>query len=676
MATRKWVVSVSLALALFGAALLLGGCASSAMRGTPFYTGVTHHPPGAMERRLNLWPVAYYYDPFLSVVWPIFEKTDTHVLVRPLAGVAKLDCPQHQYNLLWPIGEFDVDDDDYRFFPFFWGDKGRGPCPGYFALFPLVWYMKDSFSVLFPVLWYFPNDDNFCVFPVFWYEKDDHFALFPLYMNFKDEKSTHVLWPLFHVRRDEEPSWHVGPFAGDWKKDDFRYSFLLFPLGHRYRKDDYALDMFLPFYAKESGRNRDTLVTPLYISNDDREKGEKFRFIAPTWFDYQKPDGGMRTLFPLYFDRREGEEKLWLTPLAGRYQRPGADTWIASPLLSAHTKADTYDELWAIAPLTRFRWGEGPNRSHVLPFCYYDGDKEQFFSLPYASMKNKDDSVTKIVPLLLSSKTKGKDFTRTWSPWPLVQNEWGPEGRKSFVFPLYAYNAPKDRFLSIPYSRWHTVYGQIRAFFGPLYVHGNDRDENWGSLLWPLTRLRKSDDGWDGWFTLFIHNKSSGGHDTWLPWPLVRSYEKPRKRGSWLFPLWSQETTRYLPPREETLNAVPPAEQSIKEIAYIPAEDQEWTPETSNFRLLFWLYTYEQEHRLDKTHARVLWHVVDYKREGPAKSLDVFPAVSYDSNAETGFKRFAFLWRFVRYQRDKDGGKKLDLLFIPVMRKHGTTATE
>jgi hypothetical protein len=669
MLSRKRTAPMWLVLVALVAMPLLAGCASEGMKGTPFYEGVTYHPPDAMERRVNLWPVAYYYDPFLSVLWPIFEKSDTQVAVRPLFGVAKLDREKHQYNVLWPIGEFDFETDEHRFFPFFWEGSSGGQYGPYFTIFPVVWYGRNDYFILFPLVWQKP--DEFCVFPIFWYEKEDHFAVFPLYMNFVDEKSTHVLWPLFHVRRDEEPSWHFGPLAGDWKGADSRYSYLLFPLGHRYRKEDYGLDMFLPLYAKESGTQRDTLVTPLYISNDDHETGEKFRFIAPTWFDYQKPDGGMRALFPLYFGRREGEEKLWLTPLVGHRQRPGAETWIITPLLSAHTRADTYDETWALAPLTRFRWGDGPNVSHVLPFYYYDGEREAFFSPLYARMKNEDNSVTRVIPPLLSSRTKGKDFTRTWSPWPLVMNESDAKGRKSFAIPFYGYDGSKNRFLSLPYSQWGTADDRVHAFLGPLFVHEKQPDESRGFFLWPFTSLGKTKYGWDGWFTLFIHDRDSTGRVTWAPWPFVHFYDKAYDRGSWFFPLWSRNTSRYVPPRPEG----PAPGQGLKATPRRTADDPDWAPKDSNFRLLLWLYTCEREYRLDKTHARVLWHVVDYKREGATKSLDVFPAISYDRDAETGFRKFSFLWRFLRYQRDADGGKKMDILFVPVMRKAATTAT-
>ena len=39
----------------------------------------------------HLWPLVYYRDPALSVLWPIGEKTDEHFAIRPLPPNAELN---------------------------------------------------------------------------------------------------------------------------------------------------------------------------------------------------------------------------------------------------------------------------------------------------------------------------------------------------------------------------------------------------------------------------------------------------------------------------------------------------------------------------------------------------------------------------------------------------------
>jgi hypothetical protein len=64
--------------------------------------------------------------------------------------------------------------------------------------------------------------------------------------------------------------------------------------------------------------------------------------------------------------------------------------------------------------------------------------------------------------------------------------------------------------------------------------------------------------------------------------------------------------------------------------------------------------------------SRVLWRLWHYERSNGDVSVDIFPAITYDTKTN-GFKSASFLWRCFRYERGKDG-KKLDLLFVPIMR--------
>jgi hypothetical protein len=69
----------------------------------------------------------------------------------------------------------------------------------------------------------------------------------------------------------------------------------------------------------------------------------------------------------------------------------------------------------------------------------------------------------------------------------------------------------------------------------------------------------------------------------------------------------------------------------------------------------------------DYTRARVLWRLWHYERLNGDVSVDVFPAITYDRKTD-GYKKTSFLWRFYRYERAAAGSRKLDLLFIPLMR--------
>jgi hypothetical protein len=64
----------------------------------------------------------------------------------------------------------------------------------------------------------------------------------------------------------------------------------------------------------------------------------------------------------------------------------------------------------------------------------------------------------------------------------------------------------------------------------------------------------------------------------------------------------------------------------------------------------------------------VLWRLWHYERRNGNVSVDVFPSISYDRKTD-GFRRISCLWRFYRYERAADGRKKLDVLFVPLMRQ-------
>jgi len=50
-------------LTLVGALALVSGCTTPLMKPTPFYTGSQTVFKEGIERRVNLWPLAYHRDP-------------------------------------------------------------------------------------------------------------------------------------------------------------------------------------------------------------------------------------------------------------------------------------------------------------------------------------------------------------------------------------------------------------------------------------------------------------------------------------------------------------------------------------------------------------------------------------------------------------------------------------
>ena len=82
---------------------LCAGCATKEMSSTPFYTGHEVKYTGRVEDRVNLWPAAYYRAPVGSIAWPLISFSNDHFAIRPLYSQYK-----DEYNVLWPIAQFDT----------------------------------------------------------------------------------------------------------------------------------------------------------------------------------------------------------------------------------------------------------------------------------------------------------------------------------------------------------------------------------------------------------------------------------------------------------------------------------------------------------------------------------------------------------------------------------------
>ena len=129
-------------------AILFCGCSTTAMKGTPFYTGEYAKREGPASDRVNLWPLAYYRDPALSILWPIGEFADNRFAIRPLFSMYRdgEDDPWREFNSLG--GLFSIDTERHRqlFFPLFYHDGENDTFisllyaqgPGWTALPPLL----------------------------------------------------------------------------------------------------------------------------------------------------------------------------------------------------------------------------------------------------------------------------------------------------------------------------------------------------------------------------------------------------------------------------------------------------------------------------------------------------------------------------------------------------------
>jgi hypothetical protein len=616
---------------------LAAGCGEMYMKGTPFYTGEYSKPQGPPEKRVNLWPLAYYHEPALSVLWPFGEWTDDHVALRPLGSVYKLDKPNQNWCLAWPMVDLDFDSHEYQVIPFFWGKD-------HFVAAPIVWWYEDT-KAIFPVVWW---KDGFTVFPFAWYQKDDYLALLPFWYYYdygKGHYDAHALWPLVEVlNKENKTGWRVWPFVGHYTEGGRRYDYALWPLCHYARDGDEITRVAVPFYFEQGDKNKgwwlllplayrskdgkdSTLITPLWSEGKRGEENWKLlvpffyqsadpanateKLITPLWSEGKRGTERWQALIPLFYheaDASKGTQTL-VTPLLARSKSPERTEWTAVPILSSVAWGKGEKDVWLLAPLVHARWGGDNVEHHVFPFYAYDRNKKEFLSLPVSWRTKEDKGYVNVAGLL-------------------AHYSWKDDGERELKW-----------LLPLGSTWWNTQRGEKGAYLIPFFSWKRSANAERDYLLEKL------------WVFPWLYSEQYGGAD--FP---GRGDAKPTKkwlsRQSGFFPFWRYDR-RVDTPTEGT-----------------PSR-------TLEFELLTWLYDYQlrtgQKDPKDptKTHdyvrSRLLWRVMHYEKLDSDETLDVFPFITWDRKAD-GYRKFSFLWRLYRNERTAAGGRNLDLLFLPILR--------
>ena len=164
------------------------GCTTAMRKTTPFYkgkeSGIASKAGQAKSEgeraadRVNVWPLAYWRRPVGSVLWPVLTFSEDHFALFPLYSQFRQDGGSgkwDEFNVLWPLAQFDAKGKDYRVFPVFWGRDRKGK--GYQAVFPLYWN-GDGYNALLP-LWYVGPDTVWTPL-VGWNGKPDNRSWFAL----------------------------------------------------------------------------------------------------------------------------------------------------------------------------------------------------------------------------------------------------------------------------------------------------------------------------------------------------------------------------------------------------------------------------------------------------------------------------------------------------------------
>lgn len=512
-------------LALLGAGLLgAAGCSTTAMKGTPFFNGEYTRREGVVEDRVNLWPLLYYREPAISVLWPIGEYADTMLAVRPFFSIEGLDQERRVYRVFWPLAEFDFQSRDHRIFPFFWGEE-------YLIGFPLYWHFDRPYArngrgtdALWPLWTYFRNHEQYSLhlawpfFNVKEYDAERGWRLWPLYGRYEQplRQTGHAygLWPLgWHTWTATKENWVLAPIfwrtvepeggtfgslLGGWSRDGSRTHWFATPLlawgtrgpdesttrvlgglaGARRTPSVRSSHVFPLYYARERAQD-ELFLSPIYASGKSRD-GYGWRVLLPlgvqrtapdrqstftllySWGTDKSRDRDWSCLLPLYYRARDPEERAWITPLGGWRTDSEDRSWVVYPLLSGGRRRDDGGELWIGGPLLHAEWDAAGTSHWLLPLYSYDHRDGDFLSLLYSGWKGADGERRALVPPLLSLYAEQRDRWDFWGLAGLAHFSGGETGGSSHLLPLYYANPGDETFVSPVYATWRNADGRVR----------------------------------------------------------------------------------------------------------------------------------------------------------------------------------------------------------------------
>ncbi|MFO1531163.1 MAG: hypothetical protein U1F77_15865 [Kiritimatiellia bacterium] len=418
------------------AGFLATGCASQHMKGTPFFTGEFTKAQGPVEDRVNLWPLAYFREPALSVLWPIFEKSDTHWAVFPLVSVYGIDREQgREVNVLWPLSSFDTIRHEHRFALVWWNENGYG-------VFPLWWsFDHGARKVFFPLYWKSPKVHT--LLPFFWKSREHFWLLAGLYHRQDSDDGTKGghLFPFFsHYRNRVKGSVSTT---------------VLWPFWHSWEERDRSGNALLPLWWKEEGKGRSRFFSLPWCAG--RKEGKLTSWSIPLLLTFARPDEGS-LISPLagWSGGRHGFG--YVVPLGFRKSNPdGGRTWVS---WLGYLKRDAAGGMnaWALFPLAfrnvaernlftpLFGWTSAkngtPGLSYLFPLGLRLSDADGTRLLTPLWLQKNTGNLLKwygMVPLFFRDVARDRLFT------PLFGYTTRPDGKlaHAYVFPLAA-RFPED----------------------------------------------------------------------------------------------------------------------------------------------------------------------------------------------------------------------------------------
>jgi hypothetical protein len=211
--------------------LFLSSCASSRRLGR-FFSEKSQSAEKTAERT-NMFPLYYESGEASSVLWPLIDKDEHGLAVRPF-----YNQEDNEYAVLFPLSAWNPVKGDGWVGPYVWGED-------YSFLFPL--YYEDDDSAWFAGLYGWEKSEK----------KSVHKVLFSLLGNWTDHNNgnySHYLFPWYSE-----------------KDGDVEHQ-LLFPLHYGQKSDNGSIYASPLYWFEDKPRQKSSCVIPFYYACESYDK--------------------------------------------------------------------------------------------------------------------------------------------------------------------------------------------------------------------------------------------------------------------------------------------------------------------------------------------------------------------------------------------------------------------
>ncbi len=403
---------------------------------------------------------------------------------------------------------------------YWWGgdEKARS---SYHVLFPLVWDFEEKNggdTVVFPLVWSFrgPTSNTTVVVP-FVHARDGSWyfnTLPPLWWSGGDDKTGRahrMLVPFFYWDR-----------AGYGLATNF-----ITPLGgySSDKHDGTSTWVIVPFlsFAHRDPEGERRMVTPLYLSHEDRANDAMTRLVGLLFYRRTDPRGSTTSLFPLYWhfwDAATGATATALLPLFAHRSGPRDTSTVVGPVYWRHFT----DGGWSggLLPIAYFGENAGHGHGVVFPFYWHFASARSattvLFPLYYQHRdphgydaavtpllyfgNHAGESYTVFFPLLFRTASERNQSSTTVTPLGFMERD--RDGTSVAIGPI------------IPLLYWRS--GRDRSHFAlvPLFWHFADRQaQKSTTVVGPYWHRSWGGETTDGVFPLFAYRRGArpGGDD-------------------------------------------------------------------------------------------------------------------------------------------------------------------